>query len=475
SGCCASCGYQNVCTHPEEYLETEVAYEVISVNAVVDDLYHNVLVDVFEEVRCSLCGMRQECIPLELGIVEDMPHEFVDGYCSVCGHAEPEKCTHPEELMKTKVNEYSLYTGWDEEEHIAEPERAIVTMCGLCGEWIAEDVEKLPSYREPHTFDKNGQCTGCMYLQECGHESYSETYWPTDIEYLRYDEDYHYGVATLCKYACCDSCGSILKTKVVDDGYVFSQPHLFDEGICLQCGYISQKDVCYHPEELYEGVESFVVLDDPTYDETTHSYTAELYMDFYCGVCGEFMHSELTDGEVGVREDHQIDEETGKCLVCDYQIVCEHDGEVVVNYVSEMSPYNSLISYDNEKHTMYGQAYICTYCADCGMLLKKEDPGKPIYFTAEHKYERVGASYQCSECTYDPVSKTVDMHIDDWYECDHDFVDGVCTKCNLVICNHPEESIGEVVVTASETSTQPPPQPPPPPPDADDDTDSHDC
>ncbi len=202
--------------------------------------------------------------------------------------------------------------------------------------------------------------------------------------------------------------------------------HDFEEGVCLDCGYI-----CAHDVERWESTG----FKHEAYCKNCNAYLVDdhLYANGVCTVCGqeECAHENKSNlMQMGssyhgwhcmdcgsmLREKHSFENDI--CTVCGYE-VCYHEGEH--EYRINEWEHGFMCEFCGEgvyeEHTYEGEGTICTVCG--------------FDSTCEHSNTKLGAvgaeshTDVCVDCGCE-VGNMGEMHT---------FIDGVCTKCQYV-CRH---------------------------------------
>ena len=374
-------------------------------------------------LHCSLCDSQ-----------DYENHEFVDGFCSVCGACEEHTLV---------VTGHNAYRHWG--------------YCSVCGLGEDGDEDGWGALDEGHSFDENGVC-------KCGYVQHTHVF----PEITNMDPDGHGGKCSICKMgvwenhryedgACivCGFCENEAHVFTYREGdyrtpyghqgtctlcgfsheeWTFEE-HTFDEetGLCTVCGFNRNHEHTLVAERI-DKWEHYVECTECDYGE----WVDHEYVDGFCEVCGackEDQHTFVYNADRGVEEEgryHYV-----KCTVCGVSSWEKHKNDdngacTVCGY----REHNHDFRYTSADSWM-GSDYHKAYCTECGFgaVEKHVNDENGVcrvcgYRRHEHAYVYTseGETYHRGECTI------CNLYLDGERHTMNDA--GVCTECGYAQHEH---------------------------------------
>ena len=208
---------------------------------------------------------------------------------------------------------------------------------------------------------------------------------------------YHEYTADIYITVVCNDCDAVVTPETLSGSETCRSAHEYVDGVCV-CG----RKECKHENLEVEEVLQFG-SGCTTVDNDYHVYeVACIGIRDYCPDCGYWVFNEV-DRE-NVKEKHAFDE-NGKCYECGY-VKCQHAN---LTYTNERAEKTGVVSaLDGLVHIVYENVYATPVCSDCGEVLDEV-----------FRYEG------------SPEEK-------------HTFVDGVCSECGFLECQHTNAYTEEV-------------------------------
>ena len=276
NGVCTVCGLK--CTHsfnskavcticgiscPHENISVESVSEPGSRAAVNRDsgthlAYYNITVTE----TCADCGKQLGVTTYENSAISGY-HNYVRGYCSVCGASEAFLCLHPDTEVRTIWTQDLSWSSINNENHSVTAYYYTITICNVCGEILTstQDRPSIGIRTEPHHYAvTSGGLTGVCSL--CGHRNTCEH---RRSETRRFDEERpiyantgvgqgHQRVISAQEAEYCTTCGEQLSAErsvstrateahAFDANHVcmlcsYECTHEFKDSVCVICGFV---------------------------------------------------------------------------------------------------------------------------------------------------------------------------------------------------------------------------------------------
>ena len=239
-GVCESCGYENACEHPSSAREWYYDFEDCVYTPNDDGETHHIVGSIDKVIYCSLC---QEELSREENVLSEMDAEHSWGsggkMCTLCGYENP--CTHSVDFQKTDYwydPEEITVISTNGKQHTITGNISEVTYCENCGAIFALADVDTP-ITENHSYDDNGVCEVCGYVNHCTHPNMQVNEWLDDLHNVTYDKidgQYHFAHFDVIKEQSCPDCG--FSSQEVIGRRDIKYKHSFDDdGICVFCGY----------------------------------------------------------------------------------------------------------------------------------------------------------------------------------------------------------------------------------------------
>ncbi|MDO5378859.1 MAG: hypothetical protein Q4G52_11050, partial [Clostridia bacterium] len=446
-GACTYCGYVPECSHERTYVTTQKEYYASGVPK--DDKVHVSYYNRYEWTYCADCEklLSQKLVEQNCEMLE--AHHFETGVQCTCGYIS--LCNHSNVKKAYYNSGRTSVTGIDDKRHAVQYDSYSYDVCADCGANLGNDqLINYVQFEEEHDY-RNGVCRTCGYVSGCQHANTHTEMLMEGTGSRRLDGKYHIVLNNWYELTKCSNCGETLDEKLVETGDEKREQHHYDDlGVCVGCGYVNAG--CKH-----ETVSATVRWDSDSAqvvskDENGHTVTYDVIKTTHCYDCGLDMTEVIAQGQT-VTEPHNGRYWDSVCTVCHYdpgQPACQHPTtEEVVSYACQ-----SILSTDEQGHTMKAIKSIETYCAECGTWIRgTEEPGQTV--TEAHDFYLD----KCMVCDYKNPCKHAQTHTENYYDRQYNFsstADGHTFKGDLwemTICDVCDSVIAEALKTFDGTFT----------------------
>ena len=429
-GICRKCGYENPCSHLNGTYE-EITDSVTGEPGwqTIDELTHGGVGNRVRTVSCRTCREELDREVLEEGIDIVTRHSFTRGICFDCRYLNP--CDHPEQIADQWMENVSNEP-LDEETHRVTGELVEYSRCAVCLEELGKtDGPGTPfEAEEQHIFGDRGYCLFCGYENPCRHEGENRSslhVFNGVCEPL--NEEEHSICGKVEEVFECSLCGQCISSSVYDEQGSLIRAHVFEEGVCRDCGFANE---CPHEltqmniyidstsvsaqENFGEAERSFERRDAyESLDKRRHLLRGDRRQATVCIDCGEILDDVLLEKDAEETEDHRMNGE-GLCVLCGY--VCLHE-EGSFSYEDwNMLRYEPV---DETCHKQTGSCYAVEACSACSAELSRRLIAKQAEMLKEHvlsegrctlcgaaetcRHEKVNAFAYVDGAVYGPVDE----------------------------------------------------------------------
>ncbi|MDO5376761.1 MAG: hypothetical protein Q4G52_00365, partial [Clostridia bacterium] len=386
NGKCYACDHQNACDHANATMGTVKTCEGYKTK---DAKNHAIVYAMYEQLQCPDCSkvFPNGDLIAEREMLE--AHQFYNGICTFCGYENA--CTH--ENTGTKVvtkKKDAQFEPMDDRYHLVTYDAYEVTVCAVCNAELSEET-LVKAGRQERREHSSGTCYACGYKrEECQHEHVTESTSWVNAFALDWNAGTHRFIADVMKTTTCLDCG-VKTTEIIQENVEGTELHEVNAIANMTgcwCGYEGPNADCKHENTVEESSYQYVSV--LAQNETHHKMSALKEIVTSCPVCDEYLGSRYIDDQI-VEEEHQW--EFGKCVVCGYLNPCPHQT------TSEAYAYTrtSILSTNEDTHTMSGDKWKLVICDDCGDTLEKTLEAYDCTFTEEHSY---GEDNVCDLCAY---------------------------------------------------------------------------
>ena len=244
NGKCVLCLAEKACDHRYKNVERVTAY--VGIPTTVTATTHKGLAYVQEMTTCADCGEELGVRTLESNVEKTEAHSFENGKCVVCGYTV--KCDHAK-TVTGKVKKLISATPFDDKQHTMLADEVEITVCTLCGQELkSKTVTPGMSFKENHTFDRNGLCTACNYydlskaaVSSCQHEKTAVRYrYVQQSDVSQKDNTNHaYTAREIKEVYCTDAkCGKLVYSQETGVVTTRTEAHIYNgSGVCIKCGH----------------------------------------------------------------------------------------------------------------------------------------------------------------------------------------------------------------------------------------------
>ena len=441
-GMCTVCGY--ACAHENM---TDHGKWANAVYTKLDEEMHHAVYDYVIEHHCSDCGYTYDQL-IEAGREDDEPHEwlimnpnatdcrfcgavkpcethtYVDGVCTVCGHA----CAH-ENMTDHGKWANAVYTKLDEEMHHAVYDYVIEHHCSDCGYTYDQLIEAGREDDEPHEWFMNPNAMDCRFCgavkpcethdwefaegdsddmvcsvcgKVCSHEwgALDRQFENNKREFTKIDDTTHSYVYDLYNRYSCTVC--IAKhTELAAEGLTATANHDFvdDESLteCSACGAVKQ-EACAHPNVQHNNT-YYSLCDGGEWKDNgdgTHSGMSCLVYWWYCPDCDYGWEEPVTEPAMNT-EPHDL--EDGICYRCGFENTCEHPkASLTKEKLWFTVEGEKCVPLDGDYHVLLNEPALKWQCGVCGEVWFDHATGVLDEMVLDHVYE--DGSNVCVECGF---------------------------------------------------------------------------
>ncbi|MBR5302445.1 MAG: hypothetical protein IKU38_06400, partial [Clostridia bacterium] len=425
-------------------------------NRIYEDLYngtHNYTFDVFEWTHCNTCGenfMRHLVTEERNGVA----HEFEDGVCP-CGAIE---CDHAEKTP-VELNEFIMVGGWSSDNlghHSGKGTYYDRYNCDLCRRTVLIVKEKEQIVTDDcHDDDKDGHCDECGYFF-CDHEGAEvvdeENYEPAPGEEWTYIGDgWHSALCNVAVSKYCEKCD-----QYTYEYYDYNIEHAErctdddESGRCDMCGadYVP----CEHsdPEKVHVvNPEYYEVAEDPQWEylgNGTHKVICDVAIEYFCEDCEtnylDFYKYGVTLYEHCVNEDDDT-----VCDGCGAEM-CKHENasDWYLKYVGDY-----IDNLDGTCTTVNGVELDGFDCEDCKQFIGTPSHEGYRTYTFEHDFVNgvcVRCEAQAGDCMHENAEQVgeeehINLWIGDWHDGSHIIWYDTLTTYECGICGETFKRVAD--------------------------------
>ena len=253
SDTCWDCGHK--CQHPEMKISNE--WEDCKISAdegAVTAEGHLITKGTYTPYGyCYICDW--EYMPSPITVENQrLPHEFVDGVCTVCDYTPDCKHEHisDEEIDVWLDTTYEQITG-NNAQHTVIQNYKRGYPCEYCGK--LDETKGIRPYterdRNDHDYDDKGVCKDCGFVNTCKHgETFVDNDYPDEDSWAVVDDEnghaWHRFKNVVERCVFCRVIQNVLAENVDDIDYY--DDHRFENGKCVECGYVKNSQVA-QPDE----------------------------------------------------------------------------------------------------------------------------------------------------------------------------------------------------------------------------------
>lgn len=282
--------------------------------------------------------------------------------------------------------------------------------CNDCGALLFAGEVLTSTSTSVHQVDTSGVCYACGAQIDCPHDLKRQCYVQYTAEYTDVTPSTHTANFDSYIYEVCLRCSAIWRDVNNTVRVSEVQPHVFEDGVCRDCGYI---EVCTHENTQLIWETASTSANNVKVDANTHiaSYIRKQYP--RCLDCGKILYDDST----GEYEEFEVTEPhvyitSLKCERCGYvpmddevwpEYECSHEWEVRQRTV-ESTQYASI-----DKRTHRGDVYTVTQteCKSCHEVTNLTEPRLVSSFTEEHVFGAPeGKNVVCVHCGYETCGHT---------------------------------------------------------------------
>ena len=328
--------------------------------------------------------------------------------------------------------------------------------CNDCGALLFAGEVLTSTSTGVHQVDTSGVCYACGAQIDCPHDLKRQCYVQYTAEYTDVTPSTHTANFDSYIYEVCLRCSAIWRDFYNTVRVSEVQPHVFEDGVCRDCGYI---EVCTHENTqlIWETVST--TANNVKVDANTHiaSYVRKQYP--RCLDCGKILYDDST----GEYEEFEVTEPhvyitSLQCERCGYvpmddevwpEYECSHEWEVLQRTV-ESTQYASI-----DERTHRGDVYTVTQteCKSCHEVTNLTEPRLVSSFTEEHVFGYPeGKNVVCVHCGYETCghtevlneSETVYRYAPSYFSkakhtrSEYEIVRRVCADCQEVLSEEEE-------------------------------------
>ena len=424
-------------------------------------------------VLCADCGM---AVDRKNEYVEKCSYDAPDesgAVCQYCDHVKGDDGRHIHEFTGEAHDFCGALLGASPDPaapelyHICHFQKLRARKCARCDTF--EDSVAVPGEvietRENHIWQPDGRCALCGYARTCRHEGeVIENIWDEDETYTFVNAANHEYNAVRYVQRCCAECGEPLGNVEVSRVNV-QQSHRFEDGICVDCGYVN---VCDHPDMVYTyAVEAGGAAYAPV-DSLSHKagnlggiyITGERCPD--CGFALTGVKLAIPSSQ-SVTLPHRFDR-NGVCMDCGYdakfsQDECTHPEEYRValdpsdiGALKQSCRYAVDASVSNATSHVLRVEYDPSWtCALCGYHEDLRDQSRFITVSEPHNFNKgycvtANCGYRCNhpQVNGDETTGAAFYDYDDasgHYETTPIVVTGTCALCGEYVKNHVVDKV----------------------------------
>jgi len=201
------------------------------------------------------------------------------------------------------------------------------------------------------------------------------------------DSKTHEIVGTYIGQNHCSLCDTVYDTGVVRYGSSFIENHIWENNVCVDCGY---RNTCSHPYDQ-KSTYTYVSGSVTNTTSTTHTITGEKYEETYCSACDTILSSKVVSRNASGTENHTFNDK-GKCAVCDYVNTCNHRNiDVDTGYY-----WYETEQVNENAHREYGELVEEYFCKDCQTIYQTNVLDENFSILQDHTYE----GNKCTACGY---------------------------------------------------------------------------
>ncbi|MDO5378535.1 MAG: hypothetical protein Q4G52_09395, partial [Clostridia bacterium] len=443
-GSCRYCGYIPECSHERTYaIESQKFY---AWDVPKDDKVHVDYYNLYEVTYCADCDRVLSQKLIEQNCEKPEAHNK-DGKCG-CGYVN--LCEHQNVKKEYYDGDGTTYTRIDEKTHWAEYDSYSYDICADCGKDLGNEqlIEHVKIVDEHYYYD--GVCD-CGDVSGCQHEHVRTENVPWSVGTRKLDQKYHVLIVNWYEETLCADCGESIDRKLTKAGDEIRIEHNYNSvGVCNGCGYVNAgcKHETVSTSVSWDGNSALVV----SKDESGHTVTYDVIKTTHCYDCGLDTTEVLAQGQT-VTEPHDSRYWDGVCIICNYdpgQPACQHPTtEEVVSYDCQ-----SILSTDEQGHTMKAVKIVDTYCAECGTWIQMtREPGQTV--TQAHDFYLD----KCLVCDYKNPCKHAQTHTETYYSRPYSFTHTAESHTfkgdlwEMTICDVCDSVIAEALKTFDGTFT----------------------
>ena len=390
-GICVECGYVNTCKHEQLDTWTEYKNAQYTANGQEGHIFSGY---PYECSYCPDCEEYWSGEPTAEKVEALEEHYFEGGVCTDCGFKNT--CKHENAVQYSDFSG-ATYSDITPRSHSVRGYQTHYIYCRLCSETVCLGTDdEMTSAVQEHNFWK-GACMDCGYKNTCAHEF---TWTETSYEYYTGGNAQGHSVTgykTIWTY--CMDCYEIVKEEEEKQISSTTEPHEFENGVCMLCGY---KNVCDHAKKT--SWSDYDVIEYSGGDADGHNATGYKETGYHCITCGEVWRESRAEKPETVRRPHNYLD--GKCTDCGYKNTCTHKNtriEEKAYFVGD----TKIVPVDAKTHSWTGPKIRETVCEDCGEALSRKIIAQNVQFTEEHWFEDLDFCTECGYMKTEPIATPV--------------------------------------------------------------------